>query len=326
MAARNLVTRNERAILEAVAARREGRDAPPEDQLGLRTVRRVGHPPKSPNDNVWMPHYARYLASPGVTAVARRVLDDHLRIAQLHPRMVPSLVEGKAAAGMDDATRQARAQGRGWHTDWPHDLSAYGMGDPLLNVGCMRQPFPDVAMCLVMIWYLTDVDAESGGTWVVPGSHRDPRNPRGPEDGITETAPIPGEMQVSAKAGSVYIQDSRTWHASPHHNFSSRDRVAVVNRWCPWWLSVDDFAPEEIYGIGQTGRSMSHAEYRALPAALQPLLRHLCPEERDVLQQPVLDRAAAADERSTRGYRLLRENPETLTGANAHIRVPLVDR
>ena len=38
-------------------------------------------------------------------------------------------------------------------------------------------------MCLVMIWYLTDVDADSGATWVVPGSHRDARNPRGPGDG-----------------------------------------------------------------------------------------------------------------------------------------------
>ena len=54
--------------------------------------------------------------------------------------------------------------------------------------------------------YLTDVDGSSGGTWVVPGSHRDPRNPRGPEDGITVSAPIPGEMQVVASAGSVFVQ------------------------------------------------------------------------------------------------------------------------
>ena len=26
----------------------------------------------------------------------------------------------------------------------------------------------------------------------VPGSHRDPRNPRGPNDGIVVSAPIPG--------------------------------------------------------------------------------------------------------------------------------------
>lgn len=40
--------------------------------------------------------------------------------------------------------------------------------------------------------------------------HRDVRNPRGPADGITVSAPIPGEVQCSAPAGSVFIQDTRT--------------------------------------------------------------------------------------------------------------------
>ena len=39
---------------------------------------------------------------------------------------------------------------------------------------------------------MTDVDEDSGGTFCVPGAHRDTRNPRGPTDGITVTAPIPG--------------------------------------------------------------------------------------------------------------------------------------
>ena len=32
-------------------------------------------------------------------------------------------------------------------------------------------------MALSMVWYITDVDEDSGGTFVVPQSHRDPRNP-----------------------------------------------------------------------------------------------------------------------------------------------------
>jgi hypothetical protein len=40
--------------------------------------------------------------------------------------------------------------------------------------------------------------------------HLDTRNPRGPSDGITVSAPIPGEVQCSAPAGSVFIQDTRT--------------------------------------------------------------------------------------------------------------------
>ena len=173
-----------------------------------------------------------------------------------------------------------------------------------------------------MIWYLTDVDEDSGGTWVVPGSHRDPRNPRGPSDDITVSAPITGDMQISAKAGSVYIQDSRTWHASAMHNTSGKTRIAVVNRWCPWWMSVDDYAPGGT--LNTICRPLSQEEYSALPKPLQPLMRHLCPEEYDEIQPPVLDRAEAARARTAWGFEQLREAPEKLRHANAHVRVPII--
>jgi hypothetical protein len=56
---------------------------------------------------------------------------------------------------------------------------------------------------------MTDVDEDSGGTFCVPGAHRATNNPRGPADGITVSAPIPGEMQCRAPAGSVYIQGEK---------------------------------------------------------------------------------------------------------------------
>ena len=157
----------------------------------------------------------------------------------------------------------------------------------------------------------------------MPGSHRDKRNPRGPADGMSVTAPIPGDMQASAKAGSVFIQDSRNWHASAMHNPSGRDRVAIVNRWCPWWLSVDDFAPGKTYSINQVCRPLSHDEYLALPKDLQPLMRHLCPDEHDTLQEPVLKRAHEAGLRTRFGFQQLEEDPDSLASANAHIRVPV---
>ena len=107
------------------------------------------------------------------------------------------------------------------------------------------------------------------------------------------------------------------------HNPSGRERVAVVNRWCPWWLSVDDYAPGDKYSVNIVCRPLSQAEYRDLPVDLQPLMRHLCPDERDTLQQPVLDRAGAADLRNQLGYRQLEENADSLAEANAHIRVPV---
>jgi len=315
--------------IKAIRAFFQDKDLSPQDvlhqaaanNLALRPVRRTGHPPKPPNDIIWMPKYAKHLANPVVTAVARHVLDDHLRIAQLHSRIIATDKADGTRGGFGSDKNRGRADTREWHTDWPHDLSAYGRDNPLENAGCIRQPFPDVTMCLVMIWYLTDVDENSGGTWAVPGSHRDKRNPRGPSDDITVTAPIPGDMQVRANAGSVFIQDSRNWHASAMHNPSGRDRVAVVNRWCPWWVAVDDYAPGDTVNTNMVCRPLSHSEYLDLPKDLQPLMRHLCTDERDTLQAPVLDRAREAGLRNQLGFRKLEENPDGLVGANDHIRV-----
>ena len=330
-AARLKIDQNHRALQELlggkslkslkIGANEEAllKDPATADKVELRPARRVGHPPKVPNDIVWMPRYAQHLANPLVTGVARRVLDDHLRIAQLHLRILDCDKPDGTPGGFGAVHRRGRPDTREWHTDWPHDTTAYGRGDPGRNIGCVRQPFPDVAMCLVMIWYLTDVDEDSGGTWVVPGSHKDTRNPRGPSDGITCTAPIPGEIQITAAAGSLYIQDSRSWHASPMHNTSDHDRIAVVNRWCPWWLAVDDYAP---HGLNNTVcQPLSHSEYLALPTELQPLMRHLCPEEQDTVQQSVLDRAMEADVWARRAFKRLEEDPDSLAGVNAHIRV-----
>ena len=100
-----------------------------------------------------------------------------------------------------------------------------------------------------------------------------------------------------------------------------RTRVAVVNRWAPWWLAVDDFAPGDTYNVNTVCRPLSHAEYRGLPAALQPLVRHMCPDEHDTLQQPVLDRAAAAGRCAQEARQRAREDPASVARANAHIRV-----
>ena len=92
-AANVIIDRNINAIREVIKS--TGREEPSlsdalnaADGVELRPVRRVNHPPKPPNDIVWMPRYAQHLANPLVTGVARRVLDDHLRIGQLHIRMV----------------------------------------------------------------------------------------------------------------------------------------------------------------------------------------------------------------------------------------------
>ena len=296
--------------------------------LFLRSVGKEGRPSKPVNDIVWMPKYAKYLSNSNLIKLIKNLLDDHIRIVQLHSKIIqPNNFKNlsEVEIGNDNLGLPRLYKGpknaRDWHTDWPHDLSAYGGGNANENIGFIRQPFPDVTMCIVVIFYLNDVDENSGGTWLVPGSHKDKRNPRGPKDKIVLTAPVPGEMQVKAKAGSVFIQDSRLWHSSPFHNLSNNSRVAVVSRWCPWWLSADEFAPRSRFNI--TCRPISKSEFYSLPKKLKPLMKHLCSKEQNTIEKTVLKKSEAASKKTRWAHKLLKRNKVNLKEANKNIIVNL---
>jgi ectoine hydroxylase-related dioxygenase (phytanoyl-CoA dioxygenase family) len=257
------------------------------------------------HDVVHLPLLTAHLAHPAVVAVARAALDAHVRIAQMHPRVLRA-----SGFGGTPGTPESRE----WHTDWPHDLPGYAGGDGCSTAGAIRQPFPDVTMALTMVWLLDDVDeASGGGTWVVPGAHRDTRNPRGENDGVRNSAPIPGELQVRANAGAVLIIDSRMWHSTACYLPEARTtpRTAVVTRWCPWWLSCTE------WGGPPTG-FLSLEEFEALPPELQPFLRHVCVEVEDTLQPGVVERAEAALATLQRGFA-----GEPNPAANADVRVEI---
>ena len=222
--------------------------------------------------------FAEYLAEPRVLRVARAMLDTHVRILQTEVN--------KSSKPAGEALSEQQLRRRGWHSDWPHDLSAYGPSseEPWNHCGAVAQPFPDVCMALSTVWYLgpEDVTPHNGGTWIVPGSHQDPRNPRGPDDGIDQRAPIPGEFQVSAPAGSVFMQDTRSWHSTAI-NQSALERTAVVCRYGPWWLAGNEFG--NLHSGGHTLRTYVPREvYDRFSPELQLLYRHLAEGVEDVLQ------------------------------------------
>lgn len=188
---------------------------------------------------------ASYLAEERVLGVIGTVLDPHVRIAQTEFKTRPP----------NDHNKMYRS----YHSDWPHDLLDRD------RAGAVRQPFPDITMGLTTIWLLSPFGPERGGTWVVPGSHRDPRNPRGPDDGIDEFKPIPGEMQISGPAGSVLIIDSRIWHSNAA-NPSDEPRVAIVVRYVPWWVSVE-------FG-GRNNAIVPRQVYEMFPENVKPLYSH----------------------------------------------------
>ena len=125
---------------------------------GLSEEDRLREGPRGPvgmHEIALQPLYQRYLAHPAVVGIAKHMLDAHCRIAQAGRRNVLSDTQAPAGevGGFGPAANRT-PDGREWHTDWPHDLSAYGAADPGRNAGCIRQPFPDVCMCLSMVWYM----------------------------------------------------------------------------------------------------------------------------------------------------------------------------
>ena len=251
--------------------------------------------------------FAEYLVEPRVLNVARAILDPHIRIMQTEV--------GKSTQPAEKPISEEQRRWRGWHSDWPHDLTAYSPNDkhPWRHCGAVAQPFPDVCMALSTIWYLgpEDVTPFNGGTWVVPGSHKDPRNPRGPDDGINQFEAIPGEFQVSAPAGSVFMQDTRVWHSGAV-NQSEWERTAVVCRYAPWWLSGNEFG--NLHSGGNTLRTYVPQDvYEHFSPELQLLYRHLAEGEMDFLQPG--SQYASARAQSLRDSNQRGDNSHVVAGA-----------
>ena len=145
----------------------------------------------------------------------------------------------------------------------------------------------------------------------MPGSFLDPRNPRGPDCGIDEWSPLRGELQVSAPAGSVFIQDTRSWHSTAP-NFSPDPRVGIVVRYTPWWLTCSYGTPS---GDGCSAEWVPSTDFARWSPQMQDLYRHRACGVRDTIHPS--KQAAAEAVRQT-----LRENLQC--GKNAFFLRPCV--
>lgn len=178
------------------------------------------------NPITYLPSLAPYLAADRVLGIVKTVFNHpHVRIAQTQIRVLP------AHSGGDVQLDGNEKPVRFYHSDWPHDVL------DLSRSGHIQQPFPDIVMALTTLWMLSPFSKENGGTWIVPRTHRDIRNPQG-NDGIDKHQPIRNEIQVTGSAGSVFMMDSRTWHTVAP-NQSDDSRVAVWASYIPWWMSVE---------------------------------------------------------------------------------------
>ena len=88
---------------------------------------------------------------------------------------------------------------------------------------------PDDFQVCNSIWLLVDFTEENGATRVVPGTHRSGQTPSQALD--DPKAPHPDEVLLTAKAGTVVIFNSHTWHGGTVNRTDS-PRYALHSYFC----------------------------------------------------------------------------------------------
>lgn len=131
---------------------------------------------------------------PRVLAAMKHVLGSNFKLSSLNGR---ASLPGQGLQGI--------------HADWP---TAVEPGDYFV---CNS------------IWLLCDFTEENGATRVVPGSHNSHQHPRDVLD--DPKAPVPNEIILTGKAGTVVIFNSHTWHGGTL-NRSNAPRYGLHGYYC----------------------------------------------------------------------------------------------
>jgi hypothetical protein len=104
--------------------------------------------------------------------------------------------------------------------------------------GLPESSFP--ALCVQMIWYLTDVAEDCGPTLVVPGSQLVPESPTPDYHRLRQP--------VVAKAGTLFVGHGALWHGVGP-NATDRTRHAILGSYVPFWVHP---MVRPSYGFGHT--------------------------------------------------------------------------
>jgi hypothetical protein len=192
------------------------------------------------------------------------------RLLDVIDRILGPFVHVSFASAIINAPGNARGK---WHADWPFNQELAGR---------IRSPYPDAVMHLTTLWMLSPFTVETGGTLVVPGSHRSRTNPTG-DNGYDRLEQVPGEINATGDAGDVLLFDSRLWHATAP-NSTKDPRVALAVRFAPWWLDVSILRPgsrkraqmvDEPGAMENEAPSLVVEVFEQLPAEVKPLFRHM---------------------------------------------------
>ena len=109
------------------------------------------------------------------------------------------------------------------HANWHHDVGMLGVFHPLS------------VMMVKVFFLLSDVNADSGGTAMVPGSHRFPEGFQFPS--VDQPTDMPGSVQMTGKAGTAYLFNGRVYHCAVNNDSDQARRVLIFN-YGHFWMKI----------------------------------------------------------------------------------------
>jgi hypothetical protein len=177
---------------------------------------------------------ARWRRDPSLPGLRSNVLesvqspieyDERLLALLWHPRVFPIVREllGEDVSMIDNDYYITPPRTPKTHAGWHHDVGMGGIYHPRSTI-------------MVKVFYLlSDVDANSGGTAMVPGSYRFPEDFAFPK--VDDPREMPGAIQMTGKTGDAYLFNGRTYHAATNNESDNTRRVLIYN-YGHFWMKV----------------------------------------------------------------------------------------
>ncbi len=150
-----------------------------------------------------------------------------------HPKIFPIVREiiGDDISMIDNSYFITPPRTPNTHADWHHDVGLEGVYHPLS------------VMMVKVFFLLTDVNPDSGGTAMVPGSHRLPMEFQFPE--VKDPKTMPGAVQMSGKAGTAYLFNGRVYHAAVNNDSDQPRKVLIYNYGHHWMKIWPGYEPSQ---------------------------------------------------------------------------------
>lgn len=117
------------------------------------------------------------------------------------------------------------------HADWHHDVGMPGVYHPRST------------LMFKVFFLLSDVRENSGGTAMIPGSHRFPEEFVFPR--VENPREMPGMVQMTGKAGTAYAFNGRVYHCAVNNESDEPRRVLIYNYGHAWMRMWPGYEPSE---------------------------------------------------------------------------------